>query len=89
MIEKKYTLLFKDSIKFDNRILYRIQALQDFGIVKKGNLGGYIINFEFVYYFQIGNKQVSFHSNIEYSNCPEFKGNWIGHRNESFPFKLK
>lgn len=46
------------------------------------------INYEDVYYFQLGNKQISFHSDIYYLECPEFQGSWIGYRNETFPFKL-
>lgn len=42
-----------------------------------------------IYYFQIGKKQVSFHSNKLHSDCPKFKEKWIGYRNEEFPFKLK
>ena len=40
-MEKKYKLVKDDTIKFD-RTLYRIKALRDFGIVKAGDLGGYI-----------------------------------------------
>lgn len=43
----------------------------------------------YVYYFQIGTKQVSFHSDKLIANCPEFKGKWIGYRNKKFPFKIK
>lgn len=41
----------------------------------------------YIYYFQIGDKQVSFHNSFLYSNCPKFEGKWIGFRNERFPFK--
>jgi hypothetical protein len=51
-VEKKYGLygLTKDkkygltgeTIEVDGHILYRIQALKDFGDVKKGDLGGFI-----------------------------------------------
>ncbi|NDK07840.1 hypothetical protein EOM39_01180 [Candidatus Gracilibacteria bacterium] len=37
----KYKLTDKN-IKFRGKVLYRIQALKDFGDVKKGDLGGYI-----------------------------------------------
>lgn len=40
-----------------------------------------------IYYFQFGDKQVSFHSNYEKEGVPKFQGQWIGYRNESFPFK--
>ncbi len=43
----------------------------------------------YIYYFQFGKKQVSFHSDVLVLECPEFQGAWIGYRNESFPFKLK
>lgn len=43
---------------------------------------------QYIYYFQLGNKQVSFHSNKLILNCPEFQGAWIGYRNSSFPFKI-
>ena len=46
MEEKKYELLMDDTINIYRncyrRTLYRIRALRDFGIVKKGDLGGYI-----------------------------------------------
>ena len=38
---KKYELT-QNSIKIDNKTLYQIKALKDFGSVKKGDLGGYI-----------------------------------------------
>ena len=38
---KKYELT-QNSIEIDNRTLYQIRALKDFGSVKKGDLGGYI-----------------------------------------------
>lgn len=38
----KYTLLTNDSIDYKGRILYRIKALKSFGLIKKGDLGGYI-----------------------------------------------
>lgn len=37
---KKFELTTK--ISFNGRTLYRIRALKDFGVVKKGNLGGYV-----------------------------------------------
>ncbi len=46
MKNKKYELIFDDSIVVANKVLYRIRALRDFetinGIVKVGTLGGYI-----------------------------------------------
>jgi len=39
---KKYRLLKEDYIKFNGKILYRIQALKNFSNVNKGDLGGYI-----------------------------------------------
>jgi len=44
---------------------------------------------QIIYYFQIDEKQVSFHSEQLYPGVPEFNGAWIGHRNESFPFNLR
>jgi len=38
---KKYELT-QNSIEIDNKTLYQIKALKDFGSVKKGDLGGYI-----------------------------------------------
>ena len=38
---KKYKLT-DESIKFNNRTLYRIEALKDFGDVEKGDKGGFI-----------------------------------------------
>ena len=38
----KYKLLVNKSINVAGKKLYRIEALKDFGRVKKGNLGGYI-----------------------------------------------
>lgn len=40
----------------------------------------------YIYYFQIGSRQISFHSNQLRLDCPEFQGTWIGYRNEKFPF---
>ena len=42
MENKKYELLTDDTIELLGRKLYRIRAKIDFGIVKKGQLGGYI-----------------------------------------------
>ena len=39
---KKYELLKDDTIKVDGITLYRIRALRDFGLIRKGQLGGYI-----------------------------------------------
>ena len=36
----KYKLT--ESIKFEGRTIYRIQALEDFSNVKKGDFGGYV-----------------------------------------------
>ena len=41
MMEKKYKLT-KDTIQINEKTLYRIKSLRDFGNVKKGQLGGYI-----------------------------------------------
>lgn len=38
----KYRLIISDRKQCENRKLYRIQALKDFGNVKTGDLGGYI-----------------------------------------------
>jgi len=43
----------------------------------------------YIYYFQLGKNQVSFHNSFLFSDCPKFKGQWIGYRNECFPFKLR
>ena len=43
---------------------------------------------QYLYYFQIGSNQISFHSNELRLDCPEFRGVWIGYRNLSFPFKM-
>ena len=40
-MEKKYKLT-KDTIQINEKTLYRIKSLRDFGNVKKGQLGGYI-----------------------------------------------
>lgn len=39
---KKYIMLANDLITIRGQKVYRIKALEDFGIVKKGDLGGYI-----------------------------------------------
>ena len=39
---KKYKLLVNDTIKVEDRTLYRIKALIDFSDIKAGDLGGYI-----------------------------------------------
>ena len=41
-MDKKYKLLEDETIKFEGRTLYRIQALKDFGSVEKDQKGGYI-----------------------------------------------
>ena len=40
-MEKKYKLT-NETINVDGRTLYRIEALRDFGDVKKGDKGGFI-----------------------------------------------
>lgn len=42
MIEPKYELLTDCPIEINGHPVYRIKALRDFGLVKKGDLGGYI-----------------------------------------------
>lgn len=39
---KKYVMLVNDTITIRGQKVYRIKALEDFGTVKKGTLGGYI-----------------------------------------------
>ena len=41
MAEKKYKLT-EESISFNGKTLYRIEALKDFADVKKGEKGGFI-----------------------------------------------
>lgn len=41
-MNKKYKLLKDDTVTYFGRTLYRIKATTDFGVVKKGELGGYI-----------------------------------------------
>ena len=41
MEEKKYKLT-KESINFNGKTLYRIKAIRDFGLIKKGDNGGFI-----------------------------------------------
>ena len=43
---------------------------------------------QYIYYFQLGKKQVSFHSDRLILKCPEFKGKWICYKNLSFPLKV-
>ena len=43
---KKYELIKDDFIKIGEKHLYRIRAVRDFGIVKAGDIGGYIENEE-------------------------------------------
>lgn len=40
-MEKKYKLT-EESISFNGRTLYRIEAIRDFGLIKKGQKGGFI-----------------------------------------------
>ena len=40
-MEKKYRLT-DETINVDGRILHRIEALKDFGNVKKGDKGGFV-----------------------------------------------
>lgn len=44
MVAKKYKIRKDLSCTFDGHKLYRVEALKDFGIVKKGNIGGFIEN---------------------------------------------
>lgn len=44
-MNKKYELLEDNCIHLDNRKLYRIKALKDFGFTKRGDIGGYIQNY--------------------------------------------
>ncbi len=44
---------------------------------------------QYIYYFQLGKNQVSFHSSELILDIPEFQGNWIGYKNEMFPLKIK
>lgn len=46
------------------------------------------INFEYVYFFQIFDKQVSFHSDRLHGDIPDFEGKWNGIRNDKFPFTM-
>ena len=39
---KKYKLIKSDSIELYDRTLYKVEALRDFGDVKKGDMGGWI-----------------------------------------------
>lgn len=41
-MNNKYEMLENDTIVHGGTILHRIRALQDFGKVKAGNIGGYI-----------------------------------------------
>lgn len=41
---QKYVLIKENKIYYNNITLYQIQALRDFGNIKKGNLGGFIEN---------------------------------------------
>jgi hypothetical protein len=43
-MKKKYKLLKRDKIEVNGHTLYRIEALRDFGIITKGNIGGYVAN---------------------------------------------
>ena len=40
-MEKKYKLT-EESISFNGRTLYRIESIRDFGLIKKGQKGGFI-----------------------------------------------
>ena len=42
---KKYELT-DETIEYCGRLLYRIRALKDFSYVNKGDLGGYVANYE-------------------------------------------
>jgi hypothetical protein len=42
MVDKKYELVKNDTKSFLGKTLFRIKALKDFSIFKKGELGGYI-----------------------------------------------
>ena len=41
-MERKYEMLESDTIEVCGHVLHRIKSLIDFGIIKKGELGGYI-----------------------------------------------
>ena len=41
-MEKKYKMLKEDTIEVKGHTLYRIEALRDFGNVRKGDIGGFV-----------------------------------------------
>jgi hypothetical protein len=43
---------------------------------------------QFVYYFEIGKNQISFHCPTKFENCPRFKKDWNGIKNLKYPFNL-
>jgi hypothetical protein len=47
-----------------------------------------IEHYPYVYLFQIGNKQVSFHSDYLDPDCPQADFEWDGIINTKFPFKI-
>lgn len=44
--------------------------------------------FKYIYYFEFKDIQISFHSDILYSNVPKFNKEWNGINNESFPIRI-
>lgn len=69
-------------------------------VINKHFTYGYLIDetaeeegdpFKYVYYFQIKQYQVSFHSHVcpYQEKIPLFQGEWIGQRNKRFPFDLR
>jgi len=59
-----------------------------FGFTRDDNVDSFD-PFHYIYYFQIGKFQISFHSPYLYDGIPKFKKKWIGVKNESFPFDLR
>ena len=45
MIMEKYEIVKDMAIEYEGKTLYRVKALKDFTNVKKGDLGGYIENY--------------------------------------------
>ena len=87
-MEKKYKLT-EETINVDGRTLYRIEALRDFGNVKKGDKGGFIENennlTQYGKCWVYDNAEVSgyaiVHDNATVSGNAKVSGNAIIHEN--------
>jgi len=92
---KKVNKYFFSVYAYDDKSLFLKMALEIATKVVNPNFSygvqkdPYNSYHHYIYYFQIGKDQISFHSEKRFENVPDFKGEWTGIINEYFPFNLK